>query len=84
MGSVEASDLDWVSTMFGNVKQTLEGTCLRHLAEFGYHRDRRFDLALPVLAVGQMEVSHDDHSATSAMTGTKHEGRPYGHKVLFS
>lgn len=66
--------------MFGNVKQTLEGTCLRHLAEFGYRRNRRFDLAMPVLAVGQMEVSLDDHSTISAMTGTKDEGRPYGHK----
>ena len=79
-GSVDVSDLDWVSTMFGNVKQTLEGTCLRHLAEFGYHRNRRFDLALPVLAVAQMEVSLDDRSVVSAMTRTKDEGRPYGHQ----
>ena len=80
LGSVEASGLDWVSTMFGNVKQTLEGTCLCHLAEFGYRLNRRFDLALPVLAVGQIEISLDDHSAISAMTGTKDEGRPYGHQ----
>ena len=66
--------------MFGNVKQTLEGTCLRHLAEFGYRRNRRFDLAMPVLALGQMEVSLDDHSAISAMTGTKDEGRPYDYQ----
>jgi transposase-like protein len=62
--SVEESDLSWVNTIIGNVKNALHGTyhqasgkhLPRYLAEFCYRFNRRFDLAAMLPRLGYAAV----------------------------